>query len=70
MLNSFQHLREATYSETMKQVQGDTKRFGQPPLHWWPCADDRYRLLAGFRPLRLTDILSGYEGQAGGPFYD
>ena len=30
-------------------------------MHWWPCANDRYNLLAGFRWLRLTDRLSGYE---------
>ena len=26
-------------------------------LHWWPCANDRYSLLFGFRWLRLTDRL-------------
>lgn len=31
-------------------------------FHWWPYANDRYSLLAGFRWLRLTDTLSGYEG--------
>jgi hypothetical protein len=39
-------------------------------LHWWPCTNDRYSLLAGFRWFRLTDKLSGYEWGEGGPFYD
>ena len=29
MLNSFQHLIKSTGYETLNQVQGDTKRFGQ-----------------------------------------
>src|SRR4030042_3316064 len=31
-------------------------------LHWWPCANDRYSLLMGFRWLRLKDRLSLLEG--------
>jgi hypothetical protein len=31
-------------------------------LHWWPCANDRYSLLMGFRWLRLRDRLSLIEG--------
>jgi hypothetical protein len=31
-------------------------------VHWWPCANDRYSLLAGFRWLRLTDrLMWGYD---------
>jgi hypothetical protein len=32
MLNLFQHLIRSTGYETLNQVQGDTKRFGQQPL--------------------------------------
>ena len=32
MLNSFQHLIKSTSYETLNQVQGDTKRFGQHAL--------------------------------------
>jgi len=32
MLNSFQHLIKSTGYETLNQVQGDTKRFGQQTL--------------------------------------
>ena len=28
---------------------------GELNLHWWPCANDRYNLLMGFRWLRLGD---------------
>lgn len=31
-------------------------------LHWWPCSNDRYSLLMGFRWLRLKDRLSLLEG--------
>jgi|LQYC01.1.fsa_nt_gi Protein of unknown function (DUF1551). len=31
-------------------------------LHWWPCTDDRYSFLMGFRWLRLRDRLSVLEG--------
>jgi opacity protein-like surface antigen len=30
-------------------------------LHWWPCANDRYNLLMGFRWLRLKDRFSLFE---------
>jgi hypothetical protein len=35
-------------------------------LHWWPCANDRYSWLVGFRWFRLTDRLSGSEDQYDG----
>jgi Protein of unknown function (DUF1551). len=35
-------------------------------LHWWPCTNDRYSLLAGFRWLRLTDTLSLFQSITGG----
>lgn len=31
-------------------------------LHWWPCANEKYSLIAGFRWLRLTDrLMFGWE---------
>ena len=39
-------------------------------LHWWPCANDRYSLLAGFRWLRLTDRLSGSTYEFDGVTYE
>ncbi len=33
MLNSFQHLINSIYYETLNQVQGDTNRFGQQPVN-------------------------------------
>jgi hypothetical protein len=41
-------------------------------LHWWPCANDRYNLLMGFRWLRLKDRLTGIGTTfqaTGGPDY-
>jgi hypothetical protein len=38
--------------------------------HWWPCANDRFSLLAGFRWLRVTDRLFGYEYGVGGDFWN
>jgi hypothetical protein len=39
-------------------------------LHWWPCANDRYSLLAGFRWFQLTDRLSGYQYDQGGIYWN
>jgi hypothetical protein len=39
-------------------------------LHWWPCANDRYSLLAGFRWFQLTDRFSGYADDQYDPYYD
>jgi hypothetical protein len=39
-------------------------------LHWWPCANDRYSLLAGFRWFQLTDRLSAYAYDQGGIFWN
>jgi hypothetical protein len=38
-------------------------------LHWWPCANDRYSLLAGFRWFQLTDRFSGYANDQYDPYY-
>lgn len=37
---------------------------GELNFHWWPCSNDRYNLLAGFRYFRLSESLSGdtFEG--------
>lgn len=39
-------------------------------LHWWPCANDRYSFLAGFRWFQLTDRFSGYANDQYDPYWD